>query len=477
MSRHKLRSSGQGELQHQAQALAKVLLAILDTAIDVNVTHQVQKQAVLGGVPPRPPQLACEFASGSKSYPSLEEVEAFDDDPAEDAVDTTGDEVKSDSSLDNGGSTPKVERPDCRRAVQTLKADIDKILHREPHWEIFTEDFRVIDETGARLHDLESCKVHLQTFRTFPNRFSIKDNLQFFFLDGQDFENQSDPLLAARWKVRLGGVTIEFLRFFNKNVPVNVEVEAMFHFTDKSQVDYMQLQSILVNGVELQEWLAHGDGAPPGIDVALARLQLLKSNLIEALKHAQVYAIDARKRCATAYTYVTSGEGSKQCQRTWSDVQHAVLAVFVHAMAMLESSKQLVLRGMGNAAVKEELFDRLDINHDGTISREEFRQALSNSKQGLGTSIIPAEEDAMNSHFTMTEESADATDDADEEMIEGYDDHEIIQEAYHEAGARESAYDFAADDNELELTPGPMPAELSQHALHRRERDRYGLLR
>mmetsp|Transcript_17461 Transcript_17461/g.31278 ORF Transcript_17461/g.31278 Transcript_17461/m.31278 type:complete len:495 (+) Transcript_17461:29-1513(+) len=436
--RKQLRASGQVGLEHQVQALAKVLLASFDPAVDANEAHP---SAVLGDTYRHFPKSESEVATGNEFLPNF--GQASNDDLAAGASDASEDEFISDSSLGAGGSTQKVEGLDCQRAVETLKSDIGKILNQEPHWEVFTDDFKVIDETGTRLEGLEACKMHLESLRRFPQRFSINDDLQFIFLDGQDIDQQCDPMLVGRWKIRLGGVTIPFLRFFKENVPLDIEVETLFHFTDNNQVDYMRVQDLLVNGVELQDWLAHGDGIPTGKDVMLEKLQLLKSYLIEALMHAEVYAEEAKKQCATAYTYFTSGEGREQCQKRWRDIHHAALAVFVHAMALVESSRQLVGRSMAKAAVQEDAMD----------SR---------------VSMTREDDDAMDSLISM--------DDSDDEMD--------VQEPL---AVEDDEFDDSDDEFDMQplkdgddwITTGPIPAELRPKAGSQRERERarIGLLR
>lgn len=164
--------------------------------------------------------------------------------------------------LRGGEQIRKEELLDLEKVVDTLKTDIPQIFRKRPHWEIFAEDFKVIDQTGVKLEGLESHKQLLQLLRKMHSRFITKDDIRVHFAyDERGL--RIDPFLVARWKFQLGGEKVPFLDFSYKDSPVEIEGEAIFHLNGMNYIDYVMIGAQFVNGLPFQAWpdLKLSDGA------------------------------------------------------------------------------------------------------------------------------------------------------------------------------------------------------------------------
>mmetsp|Transcript_142088 Transcript_142088/g.250567 ORF Transcript_142088/g.250567 Transcript_142088/m.250567 type:complete len:536 (-) Transcript_142088:30-1637(-) len=132
-----------------------------------------------------------------------------------------------------------------QNVVRTLEADISKIFHKEPNWDVFAEDVKVIGSSGltrTRVEGLGSNKLLLKLMRRICAKFGVKDELQVT-VNG-DFDGSLD----VSWKGLLNGLRIHsgeeegvpFLRF--------VEAETKFYLNNRNQVVYVMIEKLHVNG-------------------------------------------------------------------------------------------------------------------------------------------------------------------------------------------------------------------------------------
>jgi len=138
---------------------------------------------------------------------------------------------------------------ELQEVVDTLMTDVPNILQQEPHCELFAEDFKVIDQTGAQLKGLENTKMLFQLLRRVCDHFNAKDNNEVRFIDGRGLFGPVDPFLVARYKVQLSSVPSRKM-----SASIDVEAETVFHLNDQNKVDYMRVDKWLVNGHELKLW-------------------------------------------------------------------------------------------------------------------------------------------------------------------------------------------------------------------------------
>jgi len=143
--------------------------------------------------------------------------------------------IQQSSGYGNKLSDIRKER-DVRRfeqALNLLQADIPSILRKEPHWDLFAEDFKVIDQTGATLEGLGPSRLLLKRLRRICKRFAVRDDIQAHCI-----QVLKGPVLGAQWNIRFG-------RFHH-------ELKTSFYFSDESKVGRIQIDSWSVNGMLFQ---------------------------------------------------------------------------------------------------------------------------------------------------------------------------------------------------------------------------------
>merc|ERR1719487_895268 len=109
---------------------------------------------------------------------------------------------------------------DFEQVVDSLKADIPNIFRKHPHWDLFANDFKVIDSKGARLEGLETIMSLWILLRRVREQFLVTDDIR---VDPIVRSLDADPLLVARWKVQFGNVELE-------DTPVEISADSVFHF-------------------------------------------------------------------------------------------------------------------------------------------------------------------------------------------------------------------------------------------------------
>lgn len=130
-----------------------------------------------------------------------------------------------------------------RNVVTTLETDISKIFHKEPTWDVFADDVKVIGLSGStrtRIEGLGSIKLLLKVMRRICAKLGVKDELQV------KVNGDFDGSLEVSFKGLLNGLRthageeegISFFRF--------VEAETKFYLNDRNQVVYVMIEKLLV---------------------------------------------------------------------------------------------------------------------------------------------------------------------------------------------------------------------------------------
>jgi len=100
-----------------------------------------------------------------------------------------------------------VQGAEFDKMLDRLKSDITRIFRREPNWDRFAEDFRLIEPSGDVVQGLGPIKLTLGLIRKFRNRVAIKENVdvQFVYSGDRIFSGpRVKKVVEARWKVKLG---------------------------------------------------------------------------------------------------------------------------------------------------------------------------------------------------------------------------------------------------------------------------------
>lgn len=136
--------------------------------------------------------------------------------------------------------------------MDTLSAEVPKLLSEEPNWDMFAKDFKVTDGSGVEVSGLDANKLLLQLLRRMREEFKefvVDDEIQIVerqHEDGQGASHKFDPFLVARGIVELR------LPLGPRKLPVDIEAETVFHIDDKHQVDYVHIEKLFLNGRQIK---------------------------------------------------------------------------------------------------------------------------------------------------------------------------------------------------------------------------------
>lgn len=133
-----------------------------------------------------------------------------------------------------------------------LLDDIPNIFRKEPRWEVFTEDFKVIDQTGVETKSNE-LKLLLRLLRKMHRKFAVKDHSKVELINhGRgSYACLPEPSLVVRWNIELGGMNRPFFWLWHIDDPLHIEATFALHINDKKKVDYMLLNECCLNGHEM----------------------------------------------------------------------------------------------------------------------------------------------------------------------------------------------------------------------------------
>lgn len=156
------------------------------------------------------------------------------------------------------------QKLEFEEVLDTMRADIPKMLRKPPYWILFARDITVVDQTGARLEGLENNIKLWRLLHRIHRRFVVKEDVRVGPLtyDSSGCENPwseecvVDPRLVAEFKLQYYGVRRPFFRMrpTGFNFPIDIEGEASFHFNDMNQVASVSIDKLLVNGRVSQSW-------------------------------------------------------------------------------------------------------------------------------------------------------------------------------------------------------------------------------
>lgn len=133
---------------------------------------------------------------------------------------------------------------DFENVIARLKVDVPEILHKEPDWNIFATNFKVIDHTGESLNGLIPAKALVKLLQKVREQFVLKDDIK---VNPIIRSLDRDPCLAVEWKVQLSSAELQ-------DSPLDIEAETVFHLNDKNQIDYMRIDNIQANGYNFRFW-------------------------------------------------------------------------------------------------------------------------------------------------------------------------------------------------------------------------------
>lgn len=151
--------------------------------------------------------------------------------------------------LFENANAPLSGNTNLQQVVDSLIKDVSNILQREPRWELFAEDFKVIGKTGTQLKGLEDTKAFFQLLNGICNHLDAKHDHEVRFVDGRGLFGPVDSFLVAKYKTHFNTVPSRHV-----NASIDVEAEILFHLNDQNKVDYMRIDNLLVNGCEPKFW-------------------------------------------------------------------------------------------------------------------------------------------------------------------------------------------------------------------------------
>lgn len=138
-----------------------------------------------------------------------------------------------------------VQEADFEKMLDRLKSDMTRVFRREPDWDRFAEDFRLIEPSGDVVQGLGPIKMTLALVRKFRNRVAIKENVdvQFFYSGERVIKGPLvKKVVEARWKIKLG---LELLNAPSDSV---IDAETTIHFNSNNRVDYIKVNKWVVSG-------------------------------------------------------------------------------------------------------------------------------------------------------------------------------------------------------------------------------------
>jgi hypothetical protein len=140
---------------------------------------------------------------------------------------------------------------DLHEVLRVLRTDMPKILQKEPHWDVFAEDFKVIDQNGAKLEGLGAHKSLWRMLRSLRSSswFIMKD-----YIKASPISTGAGSMLVFHMSIELGFDKLP-AHLMHEDAVLHIEMKSVFHLNKKSNmVDYMRIHKFLVNGQQLESW-------------------------------------------------------------------------------------------------------------------------------------------------------------------------------------------------------------------------------
>jgi len=162
---------------------------------------------------------------------------------------------------ENRKKVEQAENSDYERVVGILKNDIPKLLERDPHWQIFSDNFKVIDQKGVELKGLSTSKRLLMFLRRLYSKYGTRQSITINYItDREDLEDPFESFLVARWKIQLSRISgrpwvPSWMPFLGqKDIPVDIEAVTAFHVNEVNLIDYVQVEKWKFAGRQIQLW-------------------------------------------------------------------------------------------------------------------------------------------------------------------------------------------------------------------------------
>lgn len=161
--------------------------------------------------------------------------------------------------------TDRRKRRLAKKAKKLLKDGfLDLLLrNKELRWKMFSEDFKLIDQAGAKLEGIGINKILINLLRRIRKRLKVEVIQVHFvqrhlshslYIDGElkeDLNEPFDPYLVVLWEVQLRSKDVPF---GYKDIPIEIDAEMVFHFNHENKVDFMQIDRWLVNNQQFIAW-------------------------------------------------------------------------------------------------------------------------------------------------------------------------------------------------------------------------------
>jgi len=165
-------------------------------------------------------------------------------------------------------NTHKEELLKFESVLETLKADIPMILHEEPKWDIFADDFQVIDRKHAKHQGLGANQLLLRLLHRTCKELAVRDDVhvedEHEIIVSPSTIEPLNPILVvdgaeveAKWKVVLEVLKNPLRAHFGfprQYSRIDIEAHTVFHLNDDRQVDYVHINKWLANGHEVHSW-------------------------------------------------------------------------------------------------------------------------------------------------------------------------------------------------------------------------------
>jgi hypothetical protein len=178
-------------------------------------------------------------------------------------------EDEGDSFQDQHNSYSLVElSQSASKVAETLKSDFANIFWKEPHWNIFADNFNVIDLTGApggpqfngALYGMDENTKAARLIRRMYKYFFVSE-FKVDFVErktvvsewrNQRFRDESqEPLdgeMIAAWSVEL---TQKAARSGKQGEPILIEAQTLFYIHNMTKVSIAKITMVMVNGVRI----------------------------------------------------------------------------------------------------------------------------------------------------------------------------------------------------------------------------------
>lgn len=168
------------------------------------------------------------------------------------------------SNLEVAPDSPdSVEAGDVESVLNLLMDGITNILNEDPDWDIFTQDFQVIFNTGT-LEGLGSSMYLVKLLRTMRKAKILTGDVHITDIDYRnahlrmvqklDLSNLSAPIMVAHWQMKLGRLGHQFLFWSRTSTRIPIEGQTAFLLDDQNKVNRVLISNCLVDGQELQSW-------------------------------------------------------------------------------------------------------------------------------------------------------------------------------------------------------------------------------